>query len=159
MNIDEIITKWKEPLEYDSFGPLGEMEYVKLCAIMMEVQHAFDKSNNKTIGQNYGVVLIRSLCGDLSSGSSSELLECIRWILENNTIDYEFDEEKTEELITSLEHPPVNGQDIEMLLLENIRYELDKKLVERVLNKELKLKPFIKIVEIEIDRTVVQISV
>ena len=158
MNIEEIVSKWKEPLEYNSFGPLGEMEYVKLCAVMMEVQHAFDKSNNKTIGQNYGVVLIRFLCADLSASSSSELLECVRWVLENNTIDYEFDEEKTEELITSLEHPPINGQDIEMLLLENIRYELGKKLVKLLLNKQLKLKPFIKIVEIEIDRTVVKIS-
>lgn len=159
MNIDEIVNKWREALEYNSFGFLGDIEYVKLCAVMMEVQHAFDKANNKIIGQKYGVVLIRLLCGDLSATLYSELLEGVRWILENNSIDYEFDEEKTEELVFSLEYQPVNGQDLEMLLLENIRYEIGKKLPKFIQNKQLKLKPFIKIVEIGIDRTVVQISV
>ena len=33
-----------------------------------------------------------------------------------------------------------------------------KKLVEKILNKQLKLKPFIKIVDIDLNKTVVQIS-
>lgn len=127
MDIEEIVIKWKEPLEYKHFPPLANIEYIKLCAVLMEVQHNFDKNNNKTIGHNYGVALIRFLLGDLCSNSSDDIIECVSWILENNIISYEFEEEKTEEIVFILKDPPVNGQDLEMLLLENIRYELYKK--------------------------------